>query len=311
MKVFDRVGQQVVSEFDHGVVLLGPARTSMQTLRAAGGDGPFSFRYLLTDATESAWQIGLGSFGVSNPSDPADHGYASLDPFYSSNGGSEINLPTPSSGPHGYLYVVLTAADAVLTDAYDAPSAADGISRVLAIGGSAFAGAESTIAIGPGARALSSFSSALGYNTIAGVPGAYVEGDHSDAAQRTHMLRWAARAVSIGTTSVDLLHGGGERLQPRDGAAYLLDVRLIGRRTAPIPGAWAASARVLVHRSVGGSAEIVGAPVFSVDAASAGVTCSASLSIVSGGLNISAAGSSAGEAWRWGASVMGVEQWGN
>lgn len=307
MRAYDRVVQEVTSDFDAGVVSLGPAAAGMQTMADATGSFQTKFRYLLVAASGTDWQIGVGEYVPGSP-DTAD--LSSIG--WSSNSGDPISLPAPGSGPRGWLYCTPAAADGVVTDGNDPPSGDDTAFGFLAAGTGAFAGATQAIALGMYAQALAANAAALGAWTKAGVHGALMYGDGIDAAQRGHWLAWCGRANSSGTATASIGNGENpDRFTPREGAAYELDVRVIGRRTSPSAAAWGASARVVVLYPTGGSPTIVGTPSFTVDGASAGVSCSAALSIVSGTLQIAVTGNAAGETWRWSASLSGAEQWGD
>lgn len=308
MRAYDRVVQEVTSGFDSGFVSIGPAAAGMRTLSDATGSYQDKFRYLLVAADGVSWQMGVGEYFPGSP-DTVDLSAIS----WSSNSGDRISLPAPESGPYGWLSCIPAAADSVLTDGNDPPSADDLVAfGYLAAGTGALAAAAYTVALGLYAQALAANGTALGAWTKAGVPGALMYGDGADGAQRGHWLAWAGRTNSSGTTPAII--GNGEtpdRFVPREGAAYELDVRVIGRRTSPSAASWGASARVVLLYPTGGSPTIVGTPSFTVDGASAGVSCSAALSIVSGTLQIAVTGNAAGETWRWSASLSGVEQWGD
>lgn len=308
MRNYDRVVQEVTSGFDAGFVTIGPAAAGMQTMADATGSFQTKFRYLLVAADGVNWQIGVGEYFPGTP-DSVDLSSIS----WSSNSGDPISLPAPGSGPHGWLYCTPAAADGVLTDGNDPPSADDlAAFGYLVAGNGALAAAAYTVALGLYAQALAANGTALGAWTKAGVPGALMYGDGADGAQRGHWLAWSGRANSSGTTPAII--GNGEtpdRFVPREGSAYELDVRVIGRRTSPSAAAWGASARVVLLYPTGGGPAIVGTPIWTVDGATAGVSCSAALSIASGAMQIAVTGNAAGETWRWSASVSGVEQWGD
>ena len=307
MRNYDRVVQEVTSGFERGVVSIGAAAAGMRTLADATGSFQTKFRYLLVAADGISWQIGVGEYFPGSPD------FVDLSAVgWSSNSGSRISLPTPQSGPHGWLYCTPAAADSVVTDSNDPPMGDDAAFGFLAAGGGALAGANYTVALGLFAQALATNGIALGAWTKAGVPGALMIGDGADGAQRGHLLDWCGRASSSGTAPATIGNGqSADALTPRESAAYELDVRVIGRRTSPSTAVWGASARVVLLYPTGGSPVIVGTPSFTVDGASAGLSCSAALSIVSGTLQIAVTGSAAGETWRWSARLSGVEQWGD
>lgn len=308
MRNYDRVVQEVTSGFERGIVSIGAAAAGMRTLADATGSFQTKFRYLLVAADGISWQIGVGEYF------PGDPDFVDLSAVsWSSNSGSRISLPTPEGGPHGWLYCIPAAADSVLTDGDDPPSADDlaGVGYLVA-GNGALAAASRTVALGSYAQALAANGTALGAWAKAGVPGALMYGDGADGAQRGHWLAWSGRANSSGTTPAIIGNGATlDRFAPREGAAYELDVRVIGRRTSPSAAAWGASARVVLLYPTGGSPAIVGTPTWTVDGATAGVSCSAALSIASGAMQIAVTGNAEGETWRWSASVSGVEQWGD
>ncbi len=306
MKAFNRVVQEVTSGFDGGIVSIGPAAAGMRTMADVTGSTATKFRYLLVAANGIDWEIGVATYTPGTPDT------VSLSVDESSAGESHIALPAPESGPYGWLRCIPAAAGAVLTSGADAPSAADDAVSFLALGGAAQVLKSYGAAIGHGAIAYEAGSTAIGTDTEADVPGALMYGDGVTGSQRAHWVTWAGRASSSGTDSTNIGNGPDTaRFVPSGGAAYLLDVRVVGRRTSPDDAVWAASTRVVVLHPTGGSVTIVGTPSFTVDGASAGVSCSAALSIVSGGLQIAVTGSASGESWRWAASLSGVEQWGS
>lgn len=306
MRALDRVVQEVTSGFDFGVVSLGAAAAGMRTLADATGSTATRCRYLLVAANGIDWEIGVADYTPGTPDT------VSLSVDISSAGESHIALPAPESGPRGWFSCVPSAATAVLTASADGPSVAATATAFLAAGSAAEVLEDRGTALGHGAKSYTAGSIAIGTDTEADVPGALMVGDGVIGDNRAHWITWAGRAASSGTDTANIGNGpDATRFTPSQGAAYTLDVRVVGRRTSPDDAVWAASARVVLLFPNGGSPTIVGSPAWTVDGASAGVSCSAALSIVSGGLQIAVTGSASGETWRWAATMSGAEQWGS
>lgn len=306
MRAYDRVVQEVTSGFDFGVVSLGPAATGMRTLADVTGSTATRCRYLLVAANGVDWEIGVAEYTPGTPDS------VSLSVDVSSNGGLHIALPAPESGPRGWFSCVPTSVNAVLTDSADAPTVSDTAVHFLCAGGAAQVLETRGTALGHSAKVYTPGSTAIGADSEADVPGAYMFGDGHIADQRAHWLTWAGRAASSGTDAAIIGNGpDATSFTPAQGAAYTLDVRVVGRRTSPDDAVWAASARVVLLYPSGGTLIIVGTPSWAVDGATAGVSCSAVLSIVSGALQITVSGSASGEQWRWAATMSGAEQWGS
>lgn len=306
MRAYDRVVQEVTSGFDHGGVILGEAAAGMRTLADATFSTATRCRYLLVAANGIDWEIGVADYTPGPPDT------VSLSVDISSAYGSHIALPATESGPRGWFSCVPSAANAVLTASAGDPSVADNATAFLAAGSAAEVLEDRGTALGHGAKSYSAGSIAIGTETESSVPGAMAVGDGSIGGRRAHWLTWAGRANSSSTDAATIGNGpDATPFTPAQGAAYTLDVRVVGRRTSPDDAVWAASARVVLLYPSGGTLIIVGTPTWTVDGASAGVSCSAALSIVSGTLQITVSGSASGEQWRWAATMSGAEQWGS
>ncbi len=305
MRLFDRARQIVDTTGTDRYVTLGAATAGMQTfLDSAGGvQDVLPFHYLLTDAL-GQWEIGLGDvtteFGVG---DLFDRNFV----IKSSNAGSRIDIDPEAGGflecvPFAVSSILATAA-AAATDVAHGPQISDYSPGALAAGDQAIAGAYGT-ALGCQASAFGGYGVALGALTSNQVPGAVASGDGKETTYRGHAIDWTGSATSTGTTPVAVVHESGS-FAPAESSAYVLDVQVVGRRTAPSAGAYGATIRALVLRSGSGAPTIVGQATTAV---SGGLVCDCDLSVVSNTIQINAEGAASGETWYWAATVRATEQ---
>lgn len=305
MRIFDRARQIVDTTGTDRYVALGAATAGMQTfLDSAGGvEDAFQMPYMLTDAL-GQWEQGIGvvttEFGEG---DLFDRQFV----IRSSNGGSRIDIDMEAGGilecvPFAVSSILATAA-ADPTNVSHGPQVADDSPGALAAGDQADAGPYGT-ALGCQAFAGGGYAVALGALTNTVVPGAVASGDGKETTYRGHAIDWTGSATSTGTTPVAVVHESGS-FAPAESSAYVLDVQVVGRRTAPSAGAYGATIRALVLRSGSGAPTIVGQAKTDV---SGGLTCDCSLSVVSNTIQINAQGAASGETWLWAATVRATEQ---
>lgn len=305
MRIFDRARQIVDVIGTDRFVTLGAATPGMQTfLDSAGGvENEFVIPYMLTDAL-GQWEQGIGVVTTElGEGDPFDRQFV----IRSSNGGSRINIDMEGSGilecvPFAVSSILATAA-ADFTNVSHGPQVADEVPGALAAGDQAFAGFYDT-ALGCQASAFGGYAVALGARANNVVPGAVASGDSKETTARGHALNWTGSATSTGTTPVAVVHESGS-FAPAESSAYVLDVQVVGRRTAPSAGAYGATIRALVLRSGAGAPTIVGQAKTDV---SGGLVCDCDLSVVSNTIQINAEGAASGETWLWAATVRATEQ---
>lgn len=306
MRIFDRARQIVDTTGTDRYVTLGAATAGMQTfLDSAGGvEDAFAMPYMLTDAL-GQWEQGIGTVTTAlGEGDAFDRQFV----IASSNAGSRIDI---DSGAGGFLECVpfavsslLATAPADVANLSPGPQVADEAPGALAAGASAFAGGAYSTAHGCQASATGGFDVALGALANNVVPGAVSSGDSKETTARGHALNWTGSATSTGTTPVAVVHESGS-FAPAESSAYVLDVQVVGRRTAPSAGAYGATIRALVLRSGSGAPTIVGQAKTDV---SGGLVCDCDLSVVSNTIQINAEGAASGETWYWAATVRATEQ---
>lgn len=305
MRLFDHARQIVETAGTDRYVALGAATAGMQTfLDSAGGvEEAFVMPYRLTDAL-GQWEDGIGvvttEFGEG---DIFDRQVV----IRSSNAGSRIDIDSEAGGflecvPFIVSCMIATAA-ADVANVSQGPQISDEAPGALAAGDQAIAGAYGT-ALGCQASAFGGYAVALGALTNNLVPGAVASSDSKETTARGHALDWTSSATSSGTTPVAVVHQSGS-FAPAESSAYVLDVQVVGRRTAPSAGAYGATIRALVLRSGSGAPTIVGQAKTDV---SGGLTCDCSLSVVSNTIQINAQGAASGETWYWAATVRATEQ---
>ncbi len=305
MRLFDRAKQIVDTTGTDRYVTLGAATAGMQTfLDSAGGvQDVFWFPYMLTDAL-GQWEQGIGNVTTDLGSgDAFDRQFV----IRSSNADSRIDIDMEAGGilecvPFAVSSILATAA-ADTTNVSHGPRVADDSPGALAAGDQAIAGAYGT-ALGCQASAFGGYGVALGALANNVVPGAVASGDSKETTARGHAIDWTGGATSTGTTPVAVVHASGS-FAPAESSAYVLDVQVVGRRTAPSAGAYGATIRALVLRSGSGAPTTVGQAKTDV---SGGLTCDCSLSVVSNTIQINAQGAASGETWLWAATVRATEQ---
>ncbi|MCQ9378796.1 hypothetical protein [Methyloversatilis sp. XJ19-49] len=305
MRIFDRVGQAIDSAGTDRVMALGAALAGLQTYRAAAGVADiFEMPYLITDAL-GQWEQGIGDVTTDiGIGDIFDRRLV----IRSSNAGSRIDIDAEGTGllfcvPFAVSSILATAATDVANYSVG-PEITTEVYGALAAGAAATAGSVYSTALGCQANASASFSTALGARTVAQVAGAVTSGDGKTGNPRGHALDFTGSNTSAGTTSVAVTNGAGS-FAPAASSAYVLEVQVVGRRTAPSAGAYGATIRALVLRSGAGAPTIIGQAKTDI---SGGLTCDCSLSVVSNTIQVNAQGAASGETWYWAATVRATEQ---
>jgi len=305
MRIFDRAGQIVETSGTDRYVALGAAVAGLQTFldSAGGAEEAFLMPYLLTDALNQ-WEFGLGVVTTElGNGDPFDRQFV----IRSSNADSRIDIDETAGGilycvPFAVSSIIATAA-ADVANVSAGPSVADEAPGVLAAGDGAYAGGAYSTAHGCQASATGGFDVALGALASNVVPGAVASGDSKETTYRGHSINWTGSATSTGTTPAAVTNESGS-FGPAESSAYVLDVQVVGRRTAPSAGAYGATIRALVLRSGSGAPTIVGQVKTDV---SGGLACDCDLSVVSNTIQINAEGAAGGETWYWAATVRATE----
>jgi hypothetical protein len=316
MKHFDRVAQTVTTT-GTSACGMGAALPGYRTYYAAsGGSESVEAGYLIVDGNGVDWEMGIGLMSVYDEMSPETSAECSRGTVLAStNGGSKIAIS--DEGTLATIYCVpLSMSAVVTTQAWspgmvfgpDGASAADGMLGVLAVGVSAYAGADNATALGALAQALTNGSVALGARAIAAVPGAVSSGDGNVTPYRGHALTWTGSETSAGTDPVHIACSG-LNFTPQADAAYLLDVQVVGRRTAPSLALYCATITAAVLCEFEAPVVIVGTPIKTDIAGVSGVLADCSITVNSDvEIAIVGQGGSSGEAWQWAATIRATEQ---
>jgi hypothetical protein len=309
MRIFDRAAQIVTTSGTDRFVVLGPALPNMQTFleSASGVSDVFQFHYLLLDGEGSGWEQGIGEITTDiGDGDPFDRKTV----IRSSASNARIALNETNGG---LLYCVPFAVSSVLATASvdvanpsAGPSVTDDASGALAAGHNALANASNSTALGSNAQARAGGDTALGSRAVNYVPGAIASSDGKSSTARGHAVDWSASNTSTGTTSVAVTNNNaGGNFEPAENSAYVMEVQVVGRRTAPSAGVYGATIHALVSR-IGTSAPTIAGQAKTDTAGGLAGNCS--LSVVGNAIQLNANGAASGETWYWAATVRATEQ---
>ena len=307
MQFFNRAAQAVSTVGDDRFISLGAAPAAHQTfVAAAGAAGTYDVPYLILDGNGVDWEFGIGEVTADAGSGDA---FDRRDVMQSTAAGARIVIS--DLGTLATLYCVhFGSSSVVATPTSDALNLALGptseldVFGVLAAGHGAFAGNENATALGAKATASAYGSVALGALAQCQVVHAVASGDGKTGTARGHALTWSGSGTSTGTTSVKVTDSIGD-FAVAQLAAYVLDVQVVGRRTAPSAGSYGATIRALVIRSGAGAPTIAGQAKTDI---TGGLACDCSLSVVSNAIAVNAQGAASGETWLWAATIRATEQ---
>jgi hypothetical protein len=317
MKHFDRVAQ-VITYNESGVLGIGDALPGFRTFLGAN-DGVVNLEsvYLIIDRNGVDMEIGIGHITAWDEGSPETTSELNRDTvLWSTNGGERIAVYGEGDGQDVVYCVPLAMHAVVATPAWAGSSEFDlhgassrsGTLGVLASGVGAYAGEDNSTALGALAQALANGSVALGARAIAGVPGAVASGDGNVTPYRGHALTWTGSETSAGTDPVHIACSG-LNFTPQADAAYLLDVQVVGRRTAPSLALYCATITAAVLCEFEAPVVIVGTPIKTDIAGVSGVLADCSITVNSDvEIAIVGQGGSSGEAWQWAATIRATEQ---
>lgn len=318
----DRVAQYIESTGTSSSQTLGAAVPSFLSASdaadASGVSSPWRSGYLIVTAA-GGWELGIGDFDSSS--------IDRVRVLRSSNTNDPLDLP--DDGPTSTIvYAVPTALSAIAASMDDEQE--DSFSGIdPALGPRIAVGQYGSVAAGPRARvdayAGSAFGArsrvrvrsgaAIGIDATARVTGALTVGAGTAGA-----VEWVGSRQTTSATPAAALNREGHPFIPWTTGAYLVEAQIVGRRTAPSAAVYAATITALVYRVGAANFPIlVGTPVKTVIAQSAGVTCDCDIVIdeepyeiadgveVEGAVGIEVTGA-ASQTWNWTVVIRAAEQ---
>lgn len=314
----DRVAQYIESIGDDEIMMLGGAVPTFLTAEAAAsmsGIPPLWRSGYLIMTPDAQWELGIGTFD--------DEGYlARTRVLRSSNANARIEIPelTATSNIVYAVQPALSAPAVTMTglqdDEFSGLDPARGAlafgSGSTALGAMAVAGVSNSTAIGGEAYAMARYSSAIGRGTVARVVGGVHQGQGSVA--------WGGVAETSDATETPVVGVTGDPFVPWSVSAYVLDIEVVARRTAPTPAMYAATMKAAVLRTSALDLPVlVGTSGKAVIAQSAGVTCDIDVGIdsnpvyVTGDVEVNGAVAvlvtgAASETWKWSVVIRAAEQ---
>lgn len=279
------------------------------------------FMYLLEDANGTDWELGYGTFSITDPFDPDATTSLVRAPVESTALGSAITL---TAGTHTVRVVpVAMQAPAVQGTGSEIGARAEGLGSIalgneaqalvgssIAIGAGAAASNEGSMCIGHGSASNADHVIAIGPNTLARIPGALTLGSGATGTPAGDAFVWSGKATTSGTTVSAVQHttaAGSAGIEISDGMVIAIDVLIVGQRTAPSAARAGFRLSAVVYSASGADA-ILGSVTKSTIAVTGGAAPDANLTISGGNLQISVQGGAAGETWHWASAVVGALQ---